>query len=83
MSSTFGAVERIAYIAGQYEVAVGQGTFQYVFYRAAGSQGVGEALKHAFSGIARTASTQSDEEAPASVPYGVCHEFAYAVGGGH
>lgn len=56
VSGAFRSVERITYIAGQYEVAVGQGTFQYVFYRAAGSQGVGQALKHAFSGIARTAS---------------------------
>ena len=83
VSSAFGSVERIAYVTGQNEVAAGQGTVQHVFYRAAGSQGVGQALKHAFSGIARTASAQSDEEAPASVLYGVCHEFAYAVGGGH
>lgn len=56
LGGSFGSVERIAYIAGQYEVAVGQRTVQYVFYRAAGSQGLREALKHAFSGIARTAS---------------------------
>ena len=56
VSSAFGSVERIVYIAGQYEVAAGQRTVQHVFYRAAGSQGLSEALKHAFSGIARTAS---------------------------
>lgn len=82
VGGAFGAVERVAYVAGQDKPAAAQHVVYHFVNGTAGSQRVGQPPQHASSGIARAAAAQPDDKAAAAAACGVSHQFAYTVGGG-
>ena len=74
--------ERIGYVAGQCERAVGQRTAQRIVERALRCQPVHQGAQHAQSGVARRTAAQSHHKAVAPLSHGLGQQFAHAIRGG-
>ena len=82
MRGSVRTVQRIANVASQCEMAFLQTTVRKLFYFLIGGKDISQSLKHSCSGIAGSASSQSDDEVTATLFYGMDDQFTDTVSRG-